>query len=102
MSLRKAKRRLYTEIINRKIAWLLYCNYRQRIAKYNLIKVRVNGSSGAYIPDITATTDAKIAEEAAETFRKLYNERVKIKKEINEARKSFNPKKALRKYMLPV
>lgn len=101
MSLRKAKRQLFAKTINRKIAWSMYCIHRQRVAKYDLMKMQINGATGAYIPSITATTDPEIAEEFAETFRKLYNERVRIKKEINKARKSFNPKKALRKYKLP-
>ncbi len=100
MSLRKAKRKLYAEVINRKIAWLQYCLYRQRVAKHSFLKFQINGCTGAYEYSLELRYIDR-ADTLAARFQELLDKRVTIKQEINEARKSFNPKKALRKYMLP-
>lgn len=99
MSLRKAKRRLYAEVINRKIAWNAYCRYRVWVAKNSFLKFQINVRSGAYDRSL-AGNDIDATETFAVRFQELFDKRAAIKKEINEARKSFNPQKALRKYKL--
>ena len=100
MSLRKAKRQLFTKTINRKIAWNAYCRYRVRVAKNSFLKFQINVCSGAYDRSL-AGNDINATETFAVRFQELFDMRAAIKKEINKARKSFNPKKALRKYKLP-